>query len=174
MGFGFAHYTAATDITELELSGSGLRMSLALGRALSSNVILYGQFLAQSISNPTVKVDGLNMGSTSSGGVDLIGFGPGLAYYFTESNIFVAETVALSQVSGNDGFLVARESRWGASFTTFVGKEWWVSTNWGLGVSAQFTYGRIKGERPPFMPDNAAAPTWTTMSAGLLFSASYN
>lgn len=47
-----------------------------------------------------------------------------------------------------------------------VGKEWWVSDNWGLGVAANFMVGSMK--------DKDYDTRWTGLSTSILFSATYN
>jgi hypothetical protein len=46
-------------------------------------------------------------------------------------------------------------------------REWWVGDHWGLGVAAQ---GLLAINRE----QGASAPTWSTVSGGSLFSATYN
>ena len=47
-----------------------------------------------------------------------------------------------------------------------VGKEWWASENWGLGMAADLVYSRI--------PDSSGSATWNGFGAGVLFSTTYN
>jgi hypothetical protein len=49
-----------------------------------------------------------------------------------------------------------------------IGKEWWVSDNWGLGIAGQFFAGRMNDSEAP------GAPTWETTAAALVFSATCN
>jgi hypothetical protein len=49
-----------------------------------------------------------------------------------------------------------------------VGKEWWVSTNWGLGVAGQIMYMSIKDKEIIEEKD------MTFASFGVLFTATYN
>ena len=59
-------------------------------------------------------------------------FGPGLAYYFERCNLYLSATFGLAGFSANDGNGVKVDSaKSGAAFDFMVGKEWWVSRDWG-------------------------------------------
>jgi len=47
-----------------------------------------------------------------------------------------------------------------------VGKDWWVSENWGLGAAAQLLLGSAK--------DRNADANWSTAAVALMFTATYN
>jgi hypothetical protein len=49
-----------------------------------------------------------------------------------------------------------------------VGKEWWVSRNWGIGVAGQLVGASVK--------DSGAAvrPTWSVGSFAIAFTATFN
>ena len=66
-------------------------------------------------------------------------------------------------VSGVAGFPGAH----GFGAKLAVGKEWWVSDHWGLGLAAEAVLA--------ITPDSGTnPPTWTTFGGGLTFSATYN
>jgi hypothetical protein len=52
-----------------------------------------------------------------------------------------------------------------------VGKEWWVSENWGVGAALQFMAATMK-DHQVFAGDSK--PTWTAIGFALLFSATFN
>ena len=54
-----------------------------------------------------------------------------------------------------------------------IGKEWWASDNWGLGVAGQIYMARMKDRVPEGFP-GAEAPTWRALGLNLLFTASFN
>jgi hypothetical protein len=51
-----------------------------------------------------------------------------------------------------------------------VGKEWWVSSNWGLGLAGRALLGAMKDR--PLVNENVT--TWRLAAFSLLFSATYN
>ena len=48
-----------------------------------------------------------------------------------------------------------------------LGKEWWVSRNWGLGIAGGLFTASLKDKNVPGL-------TWSAGAASLLFSATYN
>lgn len=81
------------------------------------------------------------------------GFGGGATYYLMPHNLFWSASWGMSG-SYDDTSVVG----WGAAH--LVGKEWWVSSNWSLGVAGQFLYADHGDEE--------------AASLGVLFSATYN
>jgi hypothetical protein len=48
-----------------------------------------------------------------------------------------------------------------------IGKEWWVSEHWGMGVAGQFSIGSN-------IDQGSSPPTWTTITPAIAFSSSFN
>lgn len=170
-GIGFTQLTARADGMTVEGSDNSVHFGTAVGGAVFPNLILYGQFILTTLSSAEVTVNGQAFGNANND-VNLIGLGPGVAYYFAGPNVFIAETVALTQIYTDDANVAVRESEWGWSLETLIGKEWWVSQDWGLGIAGQFVFGKMKAKPIPGM--TTSVPTWTAISGGLLFSATYN
>ena len=151
-------------------SGGGPSMTFAFGGAMAPNVMLYGEMLITGATNPQVDY----AGTSRALGYDLtlFGIGPGVAYYFMPSNVYLSGTLAFSQVaesttdnssSSSDSVDVTKMGI-GASF--MVGKEWWVSSNWGLGVAGLLHVASMR-----MMGDDSRM---TATALSLLFSATYN
>jgi hypothetical protein len=105
------------------------------------------------------------------GDLDLFGIGPGIAYYLEPANLYFSGTLAFSQVSqstdsssSDDNSTSLTDMGLGMALT--VGKEWWVSQNWGLGVAALFHVASMKVK---YVDTRMSA---TALS--FLFSATYN
>jgi hypothetical protein len=117
--------------------------------------------------------NGRLVGAVSVGGfgrAGVLGIGGGAAYYL-DSNLFFAGSLVgsklfIDDVNGN----TAVQSDLGITIEGLVGKEWWVSDNWGLGVSGQLLLGVMKDQATP----NGSPPTWKLAAFSVLFSASYN
>jgi hypothetical protein len=59
------------------------------------------------------------------------GVGAGLAYYLPSVNVFIAGTLLASRITVHtEG---AGRQADGVSFEGLIGKEFWISDNWGLG-----------------------------------------
>jgi len=79
----------------------------------------------------------------------------------------VAGTLATMQValSDSDNSDNRIESKWGFGVQGLVGKEWWVSQDWGIGVAGEVLASSMKDD---------ADESMTGLAFGLLFSATYN
>jgi hypothetical protein len=105
--------------------------------------------------------------------VNLFGIGPGVAYYLEPLNLYFSGTLAFSQVttsrsssssgSSNDSTDVTDMGIGGAFM---VGKEWWVSHDWGLGVSGLLHLASMKMKY--------VDTRMTATAVSILFSATYN
>jgi hypothetical protein len=175
--------SASTEGTNVSIAGNSGSFALALGGAVNdAHLIIYGALVDSVITKPTYKLTGPPMSVTSNGRLvgtvsvggwgraGMLGIGGGAAYYL-ESNLFFAGTLLGSQlfIDDTNGNTVA-QSALGFTFEGLFGKEWWVSDNWGLGVTGQVLLGAMK-DRPL---GTGTPPTWTLAAFSVLFSATYN
>jgi hypothetical protein len=174
-GAGYTRMSANSTGNDIVISGGSLALSIAVGGAITDNLILFGTFTFAEITSPDIKINGMSFG-TSNNSADSAGLGGGVAYYFEPSNVYLSGSLLAHQlqISDSGGNAVA-QTQWGVGFEGLVGKEWWVSDNWGLGIAAQFLFASMKDK-----PDATGlvmtgdTPTWTTETFSLLFSATYN
>jgi hypothetical protein len=157
----------STTNPDVDVSGAGGTFGLAVGWALAKNFILYGEIFDDIAVNPTITIGSLSV-DTDDTAAGVIGFGIGAAYYFMPINIYVSATLAASQLTVSQGGQEVGESDIGFGVSLMVGKEWWVSSNWGIGAALQVYGGTMKDSR------NENAATWTTAAIALVFSATYN
>ncbi|HJX51438.1 MAG TPA: hypothetical protein VJ801_01620, partial [Polyangia bacterium] len=152
-------------------SGGSGAYSLAGGTAIAESLILYAELLGYDSLKPRFEGNG-GWDATS---VHTAGLGPGVAYYFMPLNLYVSGTL-LYQVWASKGFRRTANaaspapvdpSGWaGIGCSLMVGKEWWVSANWGLGVAAQLLLGESTG--------SPADGHWTAKALAIMFSSTYN
>jgi hypothetical protein len=122
---------------KLEMSGTGFQFDFKIGGVISeeADIILSFDVIARAISAPTITVDGTSGSTTSDISVGDAMYGIGLTKYFMTTNIYISATVGMGRftmtTSGTNS-----NSESGFAFQVKVGKEWWVSDNWGLGVAA--------------------------------------
>jgi len=170
LGVGYLH-ASATYLGQTEtISGAGLGMNAAFGAAVAHNLVLFGQLSVTSVEDPTVKSGGVTQSMTATS-VGLIGFAPGVAYYLEPLNLYLSGSLGLSMVSYNDNTSSSSDNNhdltdWGFAASFIAGKEWWVSSNWGLGAATMLNFGSMK------MRDYDTRMTATAIS--LLFSATFN
>jgi len=167
MGIGFTNLSSTTAGVKTTLGGGGLSFGAAMGGVIARNLILYGAVFETDTVNPDLQIGGTSMAS-SVNRLSLEGIGGGVAYYFERINLYLSATVALMRFwtyDGNDNQLDTSKIGLGLDFQ--VGKEWWVSRDWGLGIAAQLTGGSMKDQADPTL-------TWSAGAFSLLFSATYN
>lgn len=165
-GLGYLESHETVGGVDGKVYGAAGEFGVAVGGAVAENLILGGHLFALAISNPN-----MSAGSTSTSTTDsswgLVGIGPQLTYYFMPVNVYLSGTLALTRITARQGGTDAN-SEWGGGLQLAVGKEWWVSDNWGVGVAGQL-----------FGSSNAAssaanAPTLSSWGLAVAFSATYN
>jgi hypothetical protein len=174
LGGGYRTASASNGTEEVTITGTGPAFTLAIGGALVDNVILFGQLNFASALEPEVRSSTLGTMTLTNTDVDFFGLGGGLAYYVVPVNLYIAGALLMSQLQvsrqGNsDNSADVTDEGMGLDLT--VGKEWWVSSNWGLGLAAQFFVAR--------MPDAGSNVTgqrvhWNAVATTLAFSATFN
>jgi hypothetical protein len=97
------------------------RLGIAIGGALSEDFILAGR---------AWNIDRAGRGQDTTR-VTLSGVGPELIAYFMPANIFVSIAPSFTTLSVNNS------SYGGYGLLGGVGKEWWTSAHWGLGITGQ-------------------------------------
>jgi hypothetical protein len=166
-GIGFASLGSTTGGVKTTMGGGGLAFGAAVGGVIAHNLILYGAVFESETVNPDVQVGGTSM-TSPIGHIALEGIGPGVAYYFGRINLYLSGTIVLSRFwtyDGNGNQLDT--SKIGLALDLQVGKEWWVSPDWGVGIAGQLTLGSMKDQINPDL-------TWAAGAFSLLFSATYN
>ncbi|MFN3199468.1 MAG: hypothetical protein ACE366_13775 [Bradymonadia bacterium] len=159
--------------TDYSVSGSGSQFELSIGHAITKNLILHADFLGATTNDLDGEDDNnldLNLNDHE---LVLGGVGGGVTYYWMPYNIYLSGSIMaiaaqLTDTSGaNDVDLI--EVGYGALGRVKVGKEWWVSENWGLGVALSVYGGGGGGE------DNLNRDVDAGFGGGALeFSATFN
>lgn len=162
LGFGYLGSSASS--TDEKLSGGAGSFSVAIGGALQENLILAGQLWAYSVPDPTYTVGGQ---SDPGFGRDLglTGLGLDLVYYVMPTNLYFSIAPSFTTWSADLGG-VKFTSNTGLGVRLAVGKEWWVSERWGVGLDGSMALTSNKEER--------GGPTWGSFAFGVAFSATYN
>jgi TolB-like protein len=154
-----------------EFSGTAGSFALGLGVSLTDNLVLFGELYDDVSTSPTVTINGVS--ATTNGNVThtLIGYGAGVAWYVTSWNAYLSATggVGHLQLDSTDasGAVSKGATQNGPMVRLSLGKEFWVSTNWGIGASVNFEAGSMK--------DTGTDPaTFKTTAVALALSATYN
>jgi hypothetical protein len=163
---GLGGFDSELNTQDQSVHGGAGSFGVAIGGALTENLILAGHLFGLGSSNPDVTVGGASF-TTSRTTVGLGGAGAELTYYFMPINLYLSGTLGFTRlyttIDGNDS-----QSQLGAALELAVGKEWWVSPHWGLGVAGQLYLSGNKDNT------SASSPTWGTGAFVIAFSATYN
>jgi len=125
-------------------SGTGMNFDIKLGGAIKENLILHATIISSAVAGPTIKVGNApNVDAPSDFTIAEAMIGAGLTYYIMPENIFISGSLGIGQFTVADDNDSATTDK-GFSMQLKVGKEWWVSTNWGLGISASYMKTNLK------------------------------
>lgn len=165
IGVGYASGNESTPQGNLTISGMAGTASINIGGAVAENTIIGVHLFDAVLSNPTVTLNG-QTSSASNVSYTLFGIGPSFTYYFMPANIYVSGTAAITTLSATvNGQSTNAQTGWG--FRTSLGKEWWVSEHWGLGVSGNLSYSANADT-------GTNAPTIGSLLGAISFSATFN
>lgn len=175
LALGFGHqsfdYEANKAPYDLEASGMSGEFDIKLGGRIATNTLLHASILGIT-NNEDLDIksqDGYEIGSTSGQNENMTILGIGVTYYFP-MNVFFSGTIGMAQFtlqnSDSENDRAEGSTDTGLGFQLAVGKEWWVSDNWGLGVSAAFTYGSAE--------DKNDAGDASAYGINVMFSATFN
>jgi hypothetical protein len=154
--------------------GPGGILDFKIGGAVAENVILSADLIGRNVRGPDLET----VGGTEQLDDDIVlsdaTLGLGLTYYVMPANVFFSGTLGfgsfrLQNIDNEDEDPV--DTKAGFSWHAKVGKEWWVSRNWGLGVALGYGFlgaEHDEGEDADFNGDYASHKVY------LLFNTTFN
>lgn len=163
-GFGFGHSAVEDDRgDENSIRGGSHASNLAIGAMVSENLAIHADAFHVVLFEPESLINGKSAG-TVPGRYIAGGLGAGVTYYFMPSNLYLSGALNFVALEANlGGWRLQTDAGMGIDF--LIGKEWWVSDNWGIGVAGQFVYTLVPSR-------------WDTIhnsfGAAVLFTATYN
>jgi hypothetical protein len=171
---GIGYMSASEDATNASITVSGVSGlgGLAIGGALTENLIFAAHVIDAVAVNPNVSATsgGQSASATAQNTtMTMWGVGPELTYYFMPQNIYFTGTFALTKMSLQVNNKTT-DTDWGYGLRAALGKEWWVSDHWGLGLVGHVSYS-INQDPSSTSNQSFTLSTWAT---GLAFSATYN
>jgi hypothetical protein len=173
LGYGYlsGSISNAQDGIHESFSGDGLTFAAAFGSVVRRNLVVYGELLLTHIANKQDPPPAFNEDDLSAD-LTMLGVGPGLAYYLDPYDVYLSTSLAFTSIIRTPlGHLIPSNGNsiasYGIGVNFMVGKEWWLSADWGLGLAAQARFAGT-GEHGSFE---------TTVSASaysLLVSSTFN
>ena len=162
---------SGTIFNQMIFSGSGYTFDFKIGGAVVENIILSADMLSREIVGPDITMDGLSGTTNSNVSAGDAAFGVGLTYYIMPVNVFVNATLAscnfTMNFNGTEG-----SSETGFGFLAKIGKEWWVSRNWGLGISGSYGYSSAYDKPDPLVPEYSGK--LSTSKFAVMFNTTFN
>ena len=163
-GGGFARTAIDEAGDRFELRGFSGSLDVAVGATVAKNFALHGNVGAWSVVDPTLRFNG-EEDAVEDAAVTLVSYGAGFTWYFGSSNAYLTAWAGAAELEFEfEGDEESSES--GFAFEVGLGKEWWVSDRWGLGVSASAGYHSV--------PPGDAASNFKGPSFAVRFSATLN
>jgi hypothetical protein len=164
VGFGYLYMNGTNNVFgDASIQGFVGSFGIAAGEAVWENEILAFHFWNVVAAKPEVRQGGFGINNPSAT-LAIIAFGPEYTRYFGD-NYYLSITPSLSRAivatSGSSG-----ATQFGFGLRAGLGKEWWVSDHWGLGVVGQLTFSANQdaGGNPPM---------WMAWGGTVAFSATY-
>jgi hypothetical protein len=119
-----------------KIEGSAFTFDFRIGGNISENLILTFDMTSRSISSPTIVFSDTTIATSSNISLNESCYGLGLTYYLMPNNIYIGGTIGRGYYTISDRSRgTSAKSDYGYSGSIRIGKQWWVSKNWGLGAS---------------------------------------
>jgi hypothetical protein len=168
LGFGYSRASRDTGVEDIALDGGSGFFAFDIGGAVVENLVLHARMSDFVNFSPTVKLGGEEY-EADEVTLSFVLYGAGLTYYIMPVNFYATvafgASLGMIEIDGDE----YGETDVGFAVEGDLGKEWWVGSEWGLGVAARFSYASV----PPASSSSDAE--WLKgMGIAVLFSATYN
>ncbi|MDD2897547.1 MAG: hypothetical protein PHI31_02420 [Desulfuromonadaceae bacterium] len=165
-GFGWNTTSSDSGGNSLKMTGASGIFNFAIGGAVAQDLILHLDVTGVNTPDPKVTSNGNQLSSNvTSASTSLAGIG--VTYYFP-TNIYATGSLGIAESKYESNGIEYKTDK-GLGANVMVGKEWWVSDDWGLGIAGLFLYTNC-----PAKSVAGARPDVKSTTIGVLFSATYN
>lgn len=151
---------------DLVFSGWTNSFNVQLGFAIVDNVIIHGLLASYAMQDPDVELGGASA-STTDTELSIVELGIGMTLYAMPSNIYFSASLTFPEATLKVD-TIEGSSDTGMGVYAAIGKEWWASENWGLGIALFLHYG-VMPDQPPYEDHDIKS-----LIFGVAFSATYN
>ena len=167
-GIGGATSIEKAEGIEFNISGISGHSTIGIGYAVAENLIINLDIFTSLVRDPIVEINGEEIVEADAE-LSITNIGVGAAYYIMPTNVYLASSIALANGTLRSDW-GKTESDAGYGINVAVGKEWWVSDNWGIGVAGQLFHTVLSDEN---LITGEVSDLKTT-SIGIVFSATFN
>lgn len=170
LGGGYRSASSGVGSTGIDVSGSGIGLSVLAGGAVAEGLFLCGEVLADYATNPTIEVGTQKKGIANNTSMRFVGFGPGITYLMP-GGFHLGGTVLLARmtIEQNDQEIGSTDMGFGA--VARVGKDFWLGEHHALGIVGQFMFASMD-DKPTTATTTAS--TFSTTAFTLALSGTYN
>jgi hypothetical protein len=138
---------------DAELDGYAGAMSVSAGSMVSENLALHFDMNGANAFRSALSIDGAEDKSYNAV-FQTTGVGLGVTYYLMPANVYASlglgagwlYTTAYARAGENFVLTGHESSNFGPAVTVALGKEWWVSPDWGIGMTGVYQYLSVNGE----------------------------
>lgn len=167
LGFGYSGAESERGAPdELAVSGTSSSYSFDIGAAVAENWILHARYSDLTMYDPTVSVAIDAFGESEGVGLSSTLLAPAVTYSFMPANIYLTLALGVAWLEIDRSTTSHSDAGFGANLD--LGKEWWVSDNWGLGLTARFWFTNVN------VPESFSEVAYNMFGSAVLFSATYN
>jgi hypothetical protein len=163
-GGGYSRTALEEEGDRIALKGASDNVDIAIGAVVKKNFAVHATLGGWALIDPTVEFNGQEevVKNTS---MTMVVIGGGFTYYLGPSNTYLTASVGASTLSFEfEG--KSHDSDTGVAFEVGLGKEWWVSDRWGIGLSGTAGYHSV--------PTGDSASHFKGPSFAVRFSATFN
>lgn len=168
LGLGYLSASETAGSTDVSISGLAGTFGLDIGGAFVEDWIIGVHVYDAVATNPTVSV-GSRSGTAQNASLSMLAIGPSLTHYFQPTNVYFTFTPAVTTMTTTRSSGASNNTDIGFGAKVAIGKEWWVSEHWGLGLN---THAAFSTNGDPIAA--GGSNTLSAWSFGLAFSATYN
>jgi hypothetical protein len=169
LGGGYRSLTVSGPGGSASYTGGGVSFGVSMGGAVTENLIVLGDLMIEEANSPKFESPSLSIDANGAT-MSCVGLGPGIAYYFTPSNLHIGASLLLAKSSVDFHGESLAETDWGYGAVARVGKDFWLGKHLSIGVLGQLSLAS--------MPDKANSASrslnWSAVNGSIAFSASYN
>jgi hypothetical protein len=165
LGGGYDQMTNSQPMNDIKIHGGAVALDIHIGYFVMPNLAIGADLFGSGVAGPSVSINGMDVMASSSAQLTFTNIGAGATYFVPEVNAYASAAFGIARGSVDDGSggMSTSPSGWGAHL--LLGKEWWVSPHWGVGLAGDFFYVNL--------PDTNNS-TDTAVGGGLVFSSSYS
>ena len=121
-------------------NGSGPLLDLKIGGAIKEDLILHATLTTNFMSGPKITSNGQTQKTSDKFMIGEDFIGGGITYYMMPSNLLFSGSIGLGNFRiEDDENDTSISSDKGFGFQLKVGKEWWISRRWGLGIALSYS-----------------------------------